>query len=79
MMGDEMFMPFIDFFFGDRRAERSEEVLDRLFSSREALRSRLAGLVLSFFDGDDAADRRDRIEAAVEGPRWWAAVGGRGS
>jgi hypothetical protein len=70
MRGDEMLMPFICFFFGDRSAERNEEVLDWLFSSREAERLSVAGLLLSFFDGDDVEDFRESTEAEAEGRGW---------
>jgi hypothetical protein len=67
MRGDEMLMPFIAFFLGDRSAERNEEVLDWVFSSREAERLSVAGLLLSFFEGDDTEDFRDKADPEAEG------------
>jgi hypothetical protein len=48
-IGDEMLIPLTDFFFGDRSAERNDDVLD-CRSSLVAFRFKLAGLDLSFLE-----------------------------
>lgn len=50
MIGDEMFIPLAAFLFGERREEKRAEVFDWDFSSLAAVRLRLVGLDLLFFD-----------------------------
>ena len=66
-----MLMPLTAFFLGDRSAERNEEVLDWVFSSREAERLRVAGLLFSLFEGDDVEDFKDKADPEAEGRGWW--------
>ena len=50
MMGDEMLIPFMLFFFlGDMIDEKIEEALDSVFSGSCRSRSKFAGLFLLFF------------------------------
>jgi hypothetical protein len=48
MMGDEMLTPRICFFFGDRSAERKDDVRDWLWPSFALFKFRLFGLDFSF-------------------------------
>jgi hypothetical protein len=50
MMGDEMLMPLAAFFFGERSEEKRDEVFDWDLSSLAAVKFKLVGLDLPFFD-----------------------------
>lgn len=74
-MGEEILTPFMAFFLGDRKAEKSEEVLDCVFSpSLDLSRFRVAGLFLSFLDGEDEKDWKDGADPEDWGG-WWTAPG----
>lgn len=61
-MGDEMLMPLIPFFLGDRSADKIEEAREWVFSfSDEPPKFRWAGLFFSFFEEtDDLSDMDGR-------------------